>query len=154
MPCHRPGSLAFEQYHITSISFYRSDDEDESAIEMDQHGLIRGGPGRTSSSSGGGGGRTPCRTPGTPRSGGVPPGTLGGGGGARRSGRGSLASLGSSGGGSTSAAAVAVDKQPSSPYIRSLSNTTPLSPGGRSLMGGQGQGGNSISEEKKIGQEK
>ena len=65
-------------------------------------------------------------TPGTPSSGG-----------ARRSGRGSLASLGSSGGGSGSAAA---DK-PASPYIRSLSNTTPLSPGGRSLMGGQGGDG-------------
>ena len=70
-------------------------------------------------------------TPGTPSSG------------ARRSGRGSLASLGSSGG-SGSAAAAAAEKQqqqpPASPYIRSLSNTTPLSPGGRSLMGGQGGG--------------
>ena len=63
-------------------------------------------------------------TPGTPSSG------------ARRSGRGSLASLGSSGGSGSTAAA---EKQPpASPYIRSLSNTTPLSPGGRSLMGGQG----------------
>ena len=76
-------------------------------------------------------------TPGTPSSG------------ARRSGRGSLASLGSSGG-SGSAAAAAAEKQqpPASPYIRSLSNTTPLSPGGRSLMGGQGGDGQFLASSK------
>jgi hypothetical protein len=64
------------------------------------------------------------RTPGTP--GGVTPGTPGGSGGVRRSGRGSLASLGSSGGSASDTKTAA--------YMRSLSSTTPLSPGGRSFV--------------------
>jgi hypothetical protein len=88
-----------------------------------------GRPSRTSS-----GARTPAQTPvtpgaggrlaghsRTPSSGGVTPGTPASGQ-ARRSGRGSLASLGSS------------NESKSSPFARSLSNTTPLSPGGRSLV--------------------